>query len=499
MENFIEEINQIMKPYYEYTEKNKVKNQNIINEIANVRKEISEIENNSEDTESKKIDLLKGKLHSLMEEFDKNIKYRRVYVKEMIEIKNSIINKLTNRKNGILEFQNNLKKQALEKLKTIAEIENENIINRKKLEHELHELNEQVSSFVYEYDENNECINESEINKLFNKINMVLDKLKNIGNSKSSTTEIDELTKKINFLEEKIKIINDKESEITLSKEELKINTITLSKLEQDEYDRRKGIKVVDEEELYFEDGIPVIEEYHIPSNTLYEPISFNNQFIENVSKKENPKQVGQNNIIPYDLGDSIDFKVSIRGNSIIVKNNDDLCNQIYLDIMDNFENMNSVKIDDKTNFNTKDNSYNLNINLKYKVNDILSKGEYLNLKDIETALDKFYIKEKDRNYCLNGEIYKLSYNKFKKLRNKINKCSMIAFIKYKKHKKNNEYSLYGKTSSDKDLSYMDEINIDIKEGFYVNKEDFIKILNIILKQEKKMSNNSNETKFKIR
>lgn len=502
MERFIEEIDQLMKPYYEYTEKNKIKNNSIVNKISKIRKEIADLENNPECKQQK--DLKNAELRSLMIEFDKNIKYRKVYVKEMIEIKNNIINRLQNKKNIILEFQNNLKKQLQEKIKSLEEIEKKYIYGMQKLESELHELNEKVNSFKYEYDENNRSINDFELEELFNKTSIVLEKIENMKNSKQVNTnqitvEITELNKKINSLEEKIKIINIKESEVALTKEELKISNITLSKLEQEEYDTRKGIKKVDEEDFYIEEGIPVIEEYNIPSGTIYEPVKFTNSSVDIVSKNINDNLNEQKEDISYDLGDSIDFKVSIRGNNTIVKTEKELCNQIYQDIMEDSEDMNSIKIDNKTNLSTKSNSYNLNKTLKNKVNNIFLEGEYLNVKDLEVLLDKFYIREKDRNYCLNDKIYKLSYNKFKKLRNELSNCIMIAFIKYKQHKKNDEYSLYGKTASDKNLLYKGEVNINTKEGFYVYKADFIKILSKILKEDKKLRNVDKNIKFKSR
>lgn len=294
-----EKLEQIIKPYYDYIKNIKEKDASIINEIDEIKNKIKNLENaiesnrkyldvkleilrekrineiekyflknktpmkksmqNSieslyeeqakkmitdtyEDIKYKKleIELLNKRIRFLEAKEEKNKNYRRVYVKEIIQIKDNIIFKLNQEKKEILQIQDDLKNEKEQEKLTFSKL----IEYKEMLEKKYYCLKEKLSSFKCKNDEDNVIMNPKEYVILSDKLNETSDRIVNIKDITEYVNIINKLDEQISYLEAKINVINNKLKEVEYTEEELEIRLIPLLPWEQEEYDRRNKLEI---------------------------------------------------------------------------------------------------------------------------------------------------------------------------------------------------------------------------------------------------------------
>lgn len=284
--------------------------------------------------------------------------------------------------------------------------------------------------------------------------------------SNAISDKINELRKALKKVEEYIKLTD-------LTKKEAEIFMMSMTPWEKAEYDRRKNVTTID-----------------YPVSEIFEkPVEKNEDIVE--------------------IDDPVVSKYEEKDENIVVDDMKNLLKTLYNEIVKEVMELNSVKLSESK---SKDNLYisSKSGDEKYKENGMLDEsiklpcGEYVNSDDINQAINSLYNKTKDRKYIVKstGKEYKISLETIKKLQRKLKKCSTLKLVKEKKVTKLDLLKVFGKKKANKVMAEVEMSTLkdaDIPEGTYINRDDLIIKLKNIFTNEKieKLRNLSNTLKEK--
>jgi len=282
-----------------------------------------------------------------------------------------------------------------------------------------------LDAFKYEYNAQQQVINGADWRAIYEESNKIADK-------------IDEIRKALKKVEEYLNLTE-------LTKEESAAIMMSMTPWEKEEYDRRKG-------------------------NT-------------NNNTGNNSSSYNKNDDI-VEIDDPVISKHEEKDGNIVVDDMENLLKTIYNDIVKEAMKLNSVKLNESK---TKDNLYisSKSGDEQYKENGMLDEsvklpcGEYVNMDDINQAVNNLYDKTKDRKYIVKetGKEYKISKSTVEKLKNKLKKCSTIKLVKEKKVSKLDLLKIFGKKKANKvmnevEMSTLKDVNVP--EGDYINRNELI-------------------------
>lgn len=285
-----------------------------------------------------------------------------------------------------------------------------------------------LDAFKYEYNAQQQVINGADWRAIYEESNKIADK-------------IDEIRKALKKVEEYLNLTE-------LTKEETAAVMRSMTPWEKEEYDRRRGN---DNSNVYSE------------------------------NKKEIPIEPNEDLV---DIEDPVLSNYEEKDGNIVVDDMENLLKTIYNDIVKEAMKLNSVKLNESK---TKDNLYisSKSGDEQYKENGMLDEsvklpcGEYVNMDDINQAVNNLYNKTKDRKYIVKetGKEYKISKSTVEKLKNKLKKCSTIKLVKEKKVSKLDLLKIFGKKKANKvmnevEMSTLKEVNVP--EGDYINRNELI-------------------------
>ncbi len=285
-----------------------------------------------------------------------------------------------------------------------------------------------LDAFKYEYNAQQQVINGADWRAIYEESNKIADK-------------IDEIRKALKKVEEYLNLTE-------LTKEETAAVMRSMTPWEKEEYDRRRGN---DNSNVYSE------------------------------NKKEIPIEPNEDLV---DIEDPVLSNYEEKDENTVVDDMENLLKTIYNDIVKEAMKLNSVKLNESK---TKDNLYisSKSGDEQYKENGMIDEsvklpcGEYVNMDDINQAVNNLYNKTKDRKYIVKetGKEYKISKSTVEKLKNKLKKCSTIKLVKEKKVSKLDLLKIFGKKKANKvmnevEMSTLKDVNVP--EGDYINRNELI-------------------------
>lgn len=404
------------------------------------------------------------------------VNYNRVYLREMIDLKNS------------------LRKSLITEQKEISYA-----LQREKINFDSVML--ELSNFKYQYNDQHQVTNGLEWKELFEKSNQISNKMNELRNA--------------------LKVVEEYLNLTELTEDEKAVAMSGLTNWEKEEYNRRNGINV----------ETPITENINTQKVEEIQPAEITEEVKElpvveepekeqeNTEEQELPKDDSLNNDddividinpkVPKDLIDTytpLDIKSTVeedQNNNLIVDNLDELSKLIYQDILKETESMSSIKLDPSSNpamdnnyyFSSKDGSYK-----KYNYDGIVSldeeqpialpNGEFINSNDINNALKNFYKKNKGQSVVVR-EINKtltVSKKQIRKLKKALKQCSIVKLLQDKKISDTDVKIVYGKEYGKKTMVKIGNVSTPLPKGDYILKDELlVKFENIFTSKEKKL------------
>ena len=215
-----------------------------------------------------------------------------------------------------------------------------------------------------------------------------------------------------------------------------------------------------------------------------------NNVNNENVAEPEEDLGVIDSSDV-IEINDPVVSKYEEKNGNVVVDKYSDLLKTIYNDVVKKANNLKSVKLNgskEKLGENEyyisskKDNgNYEVNgtVNLKQEDGIMLPCGEYVYDENINEAVDNLFNKTKGRSYIVKetGKEYNLSKTAIENFKSKIKKCSTIKLIKEKKIGKLDLLRVFGKRKADeivKEIEIGEIKDNNLPEGDYINRNELI-------------------------
>ena len=215
-------------------------------------------------------------------------------------------------------------------------------------------------------------------------------------------------------------------------------------------------------------------------------------QDIDNEETETNNEVNIENSNDRIDIDDSYvpDYTVT-RNGKFSVNTTDDLYKFLYQQVMDEIDDLKTVKLSPSQGdlglygsyVSVKDNNISDyrevgTINLSDKEELLqLPNGEYVNSRDLDIAFNNYRNKNKGTLYEVKetNKKYKLSFSAVKKFREALKKCSTLKLSK----NETNGYEMHGKTSGEGAMYQKigDINNSEMTEGFYLLKNDVVKAI----------------------
>lgn len=471
----------------ELEENLKEKEQSLIDEIKSLKMVSAEEKN-----EQQELDFL-----------NKKSSYRRVDLRELVEIKDNL------RKQLIAEQKILLSKKA-EYDKKVNEY-NQNLEELKQYQLDFNKIMEKISNFKYQYDDQGLVINNDDFKKLCDESVLISEKIKVLTNKLTETSkffEVNDIEMGLNKIEEYLELT-------TLTSEEAAAVMRSMTPWEKEEYDRRKQAIILKtkenekiDEQNEEEIEIPEIEIGEIEEEIETPEIETPEEEIEETEMDTPEKdievpEVENSNSDIIEIDDPIISKYEENDGNIVVDNVGNLIKTIYNAVIEESQNLRTIKLnkskgalaENEFYLSSKENNeeYELNGATKFSNDDAvkLPSGEYLYEEDINKAINNFYKKNKGINYVVKetDRNYKITKYNVEKLKRKLKKCSRVKLIKENKISKFDLLKVFGKKKSEKMLN---EINISnlkgvkVPEGEYVNREDIVINMSNLFKTNEK-------------
>lgn len=378
--------------------------------------------------------------------------YTRVYQKELLEINDEL-------RKQLYQFKNEIELQ----------------LRQEKINFDSVML--ELSRFKYEYDENRNVINGADWKAIYDKSNVITDR-------------INELRKILDKISENLKLVAPEGiTYIPLS---------SLSPFEIAEYERRKALRENVEVEAALDE---VNEEPQVEESEVEEVEEKNEEGYKNIYTK-NPESL-------IDSYTPVEASYEVREDQTIVKSYEDLLKMVYNDVIAEAENLRSIKLDPiegdtefaNTNYYfseklNKDDKYAYrgNVDLSKDREIRLPNGEYVNESDFYRALKNYTDKNKGRTFkvkkrFLNQE-YKIDEEAVRNIKDKFKECSTVKLLTDKKISDIDLRRVCGKEKTEEYKSKaanLGSIETKLPKGDYVSRNEMIvKLSDVFVKQNKK-------------
>lgn len=348
-------------------------------------------------------------------------------------------------------------------LRELVELKDE---ARKKLFAERKRLNQKLEELKPQYDEYNRTVDELKEYQI--KLNEIVEKLSNFKYEYNAQNQVVNSEEWKKLYEERV-LISDKITDLTnvLVKKTSIIHEMN---------DVNKSIEKVEEyiklTELTKEEGAAVMM-----SMTPWERDEYNRR--KNKSTNDDLIEIIDSDVPEYEVEDD----------KVIVDNMENLVKTIYHDVVKTISNLRTVKLNgskgkleenqvylsSKTNSNGYEEKGVVELDEPIK----LSCGEYVNKEDIVEATERLYAKPKAITYIVKetGKAYKMSKDAVQKLKETLKNCSTIKLVREKKVSKLDLLKVFGKKKANE---VMEEAQIgelrdsNLEEGEFVNKNETI-------------------------
>ena len=394
-----------------------------------------------------------------LEALDNKTDFRRVDLRELVDIKENIRKQLLMEQKRLNNELNRLQvEQRIYKSSLPMELEKHQL--------KFNEIMYKLSNFKYEYNDQHQVINGNEWRKLYEESNLISDEIydlkQKIAKDLTDSDEILEIKESLSKLDEYLDMTN-------LTDEEIKVIMMSMTPWEKVEYDRRK--KVTNN------DLLPDIDEI---SNNIDK--NFKNLF-------ENRQDVKEDIV---EINDPVNSAYNESTEDLVVENELDLLQTIYNDIVKEAMELKSVRINDSKG-NLKENEYYISTkkgDQEYRVRGTvdldfgeefdqeplkLPCGEYVDSSDIKKALSNYYKKNKAKTYVVKQaeKSYEITRRTILKFKNKLKKCSSVFL-----EKQNDEFIVFGQESNSKAMPFDSKIGKikadDFSDGEFVNRNELI-------------------------
>lgn len=492
---------------------------------------LSEIKLLNKISEDEKIE--KQNLKNIDEDIDKNLDFSRVNSKELAELKGDLRKQLFFERERLTSELIDLKPEQKLYEKVADELQ--------QCQLEFNEIVSQISNFKYEYNDQNQVINNDEWKILYDRLNLISNekaeltkKMTEINNSIQNKNNINNsINQALGKLEEYLNLTE-------LTEDETKAIMMSMTSWEQAEYDRRKNAvnndnvndeifdNIDDNEDLDLDDIAQKIFENidsdsddvnlddianRIDENTKENDDDINLDSIadmidENAASDDtySAPETEENDIDEKDIvevDDPIISHYDQDGENIIVDTKINLLKTIYNDIIKETMNLRTIELNESNGRLGRNQYYIKAQNENIEATDVVNLsgegyfleepiklpcGEYLNLDDIIQGTENLYNKTESRSYVVTKtkteyEITQETINKFK---SSLKKCSIIRLIKDNKISKFDLFKVYGKEGAGQMLSEIGKIiHPKFSEGLYVSRNELIRAMeNLFARKE---------------
>lgn len=445
-------------------------------EKARLLKEIKSLKSVSEEEKEEKQNL---------ENLDNRTDFRRVDLRELVDIKENI------RKQLFVEqkrLNNELNRLQIEQRIYITSLPME--LEKQQLE--FNEIMYKLSNFKYEYNDQHQVINGNEWRKLYEESNKISDRIYELKQKiAEGITDSEEI---LNVREALANI--DKYLEMTnLTEEEIKVVMMSMTPWEKAEYDRRKALSNseligLDSDEDEFEE----IKIDELPEDELEEKEDLEelDKILDKIVENDDEILGVEENKDIVEINDPVESNYTEAENDIVVENELDLLQTVYNDIVKQTMALKSVRIS-QSKHNLKENEYYISAKQgdeDYKVSGLVNLatedkslklpcGEYVDLAEMKQALKNYYKKSKARTYFVKQaeKSYEITKGTLSKLKKALKKCSAIELFKENKLPGLDMFRVYGKEKSDEiireaEIGKMKAENFS--EGEFINRNEFI-------------------------
>lgn len=383
-----------------------------------------------------------------LERLNNTLDFNRVDLRELVEIKDELRKKLfAERKRLDLELID-LRKDYNEYEEVSLELKEKQL--------EFTKVMDKLSNFKYEYNDQNQVINNDDWRKLYEESDLISVKIQLLTKTLSEKMEV---VHKLNNVKKSLEKVEEYIKLTELTKEETAAVMMSMTPWERKEYDRRKENKKED---------------------SLFEELNFD----EEIKSDELDK------INIYDAS-YVDEK-----DKSIVANESELYDVIYNDIVNEIDNLRTVRMVFDQRLDENKYSFEMRQNEKKDFEQIgivdkrldngkvieLPSGEHVNESDLIEGIENLYKKneEEGKTYIVkeSGKEYKISKNSLIDFKLALKQCSAFKLIKRKAIQKFDLIRVHGKEKTKK---FFKKFNIDLAidpskteqiEGNYIQKED---------------------------
>lgn len=173
------------------------------------------------------------------------------------------------------------------------------------------------------------------------------------------------------------------------------------------------------------------------------------------------------------------------KGNKIEVDTRADLVKLIYNDVMKTIESTDTVTLhDSKGDLSDAERYIGINNEIKGTVfvdNMALPNGEYVNSDDFENALDKYINKSKGKIYVVKERNDKLRITNVEKFKKALNNSSIIHLGK----KVASKLAIRGREQTTVTSKALGEVRGEAKQGQYISRNELIRNLNELFESKK--------------
>ena len=358
------------------------------------------------------------KEQELEQEIKDNDKYYRLDVRELVSIKEDLRKELISARKEI-ELQ-------------IAEVGVQ-----------LDSLKLKYARFEPVYDENYNMLNGDERAKIFNENHRLIEVKYNLEK------QLEEINKNLSITE--------------ITKEEASILMMSLTPWEQEELNRRKASREVQNVE------VPSIEIPKEIENDVTAPVEDDKN--EEITEEEPVVELPvEPEIVPEEE--------KIEENVVLVDSFKELLDTVFEDVLNSTKKLRTVKLEgtNPVQLSTRTNEdpeYNYAGDLEGETVN-LPNGAYLNKRDIFKALDNYRKENKGRTFKVKGynDTFEINRKTIRLVKKHLRECSAIKLVSEKKLGHFDIKRVYGKEQADKYVE-LGKVETKMASGEYINLNEF--------------------------
>lgn len=514
MENYLERLNGLMRPYFDKTQEienlvnqNSIEKDKMQSDILELRDKRNKERLLKEQELSKFISDRKDRIHELENQIiinRKGLKTKLEYLREgkQKEISDYLIQAgLSNSaatKTYISMIRNDLENSYSERERSlILDIENKN----KEIQNEINSLknDKQTVKRLNEEIKNLKNISDDEVNIVENM--MSLDKSPDY----IRVYEKELLDTKIGLRKQILEF--EKEVKSDLQKEKVNFDSVMLE-LSQFKYKYDENHRVINGNEwreLYEKSNVILDRKNNIEKvlNVIKDYMGgvldySKDKFLTltpweqaEYDRRNKPTKKNENTHIKNDyIGDNSNDYANLTEETPNKKEDaiEETLEDIYIDIVKEIDDMHVVKLDssdEESYLNTEDGAGIVNLN-----NEEISlpNGEYVNSNDFNFALDNYFMKNKGNSYTVTGidKVFKITKDSVSKFKDSLKECSIIRLVKDKIMSALDIQRVYGKEKADSYTKQAKEQQIGMfatgsPDGEYINKQETIEKMKKLL------------------